>query len=127
MIKIKKEDFLNFFPSDMWRKHLIDSVVDNYDSVNKDKLLSELYEKIISYDYFPSPVKEYIFIEKHNLKVPRIVPVFELIDNCFLHFAMQYFDHKIAKNKVDNTFGGWVTGNAIRKKEDDEMDYMGYS
>lgn len=86
---------------------------------DKNKIIKELYEQIITYEYHPCACREYIVLDKHNY-VARIIPVFEPKDYYLYYFCIKMIEDEIAINRVNGTFGGWSLGTTLREREKEE-------
>ncbi len=116
------ESFKNFF-SPKFTQKLKESIVPFNDPIEKNKILSELYNKINSFTYHPLHPREYIVLNKHN-QVPRIVPTFHAEDYFLYYFCLKMLEDEIAENRVEGTYGGWRLGHKIRLKEEEEEYYL---
>jgi|SRR6476469_3209144 len=122
---ISQTDFLNLFAGRFWEK-IIEETLVPYSSSNKPKkieTLQKLHDDITHRHYYPGLPREYVVFDKHNC-VSRIVPVFDLRENCTYYFCIKQLEEAIAINRVDGTFGGWSLGNPIRKSEEKELEKL---
>lgn len=126
MIRLEKEEFLKVFSKDFYHKILKESLVSykhNYKKSEVKEKIYNAYKRLIDYDYSISSPTEYIYMLK-NEYVVRIIPVFQPEDEGIYFFLCKCIEKDIAINRVEGTFGGWILGNAIKYKEDDELQYV---
>ncbi len=119
---ISKTEFISLFSSSFWKKIIDETLVPYLQDTkpNKTETIEKLYDDINHRHYYPGLPREYLVFDKHNC-VSRIVPVFDLRENCTYYFCIKQLEQAIALNRVDGTFGGWSLGNPIRKREEEEL------
>lgn len=115
--------FKQYFNRDFWRvfqdKRSFFDIPES--KSDKDLFTESLYKEIQERRYYPSVPSCYIDRDKGN-GVTRIVPVFTMKDYCIYYYCIKKIEDKIAYNRVENTFGGWILGGLMRRNEDDEME-----
>ncbi len=118
---ISETDFNKLFKGSFWKKVVDDtSVPYKGKKPVKGETLEKLYCDIKDRHYYPGLPREYVVSDKHNF-VSRIVPVFDIRENCAYYFCIKQLEQNIALNRVDGTYGGWTLGNPIREKENVEF------
>ncbi len=125
MEKLSKEKFLSIYSQSFYKKVLNESLVSFKRKIKKTdakELMYNAYNKLINYDYYVSNPVEYIFLLK-NEYVARIIPVFSVEDEAIYFYLCKRIEEDIADNRIPGTFGGWRLGNAIKKQEDNEIQY----
>ncbi|HLP86648.1 MAG TPA: RNA-directed DNA polymerase [Candidatus Paceibacterota bacterium] len=105
-----------------WRHNLKDTLIP-YTSINKERLINNLYIKIKSREYYPSPPQNYLISNKGN-QVLRVIPVFKLEDLCVYFYCTRKLEKYIAKNRVEGTYGGWSLNGETKIEE--EVDLSSY-
>lgn len=126
MESLSKEEFLNVFSSSFYDKVLKESLVSFKRKITKSDakdLMYNAYKKLLNFDYYISNPVEYIFLLKNEF-VARIIPVFSIEDEAIYFYLCKRIEEDIANNRVPGTFGGWMLGNSIKTKEDDEIQYV---
>ena len=119
------EKFNKIFNGNFFRKITTDCTVPISYKIDRITLLRKVYESLEDGTYRPKSPREYIYINKGQF-VPRITVVFHPEDEIVYFFCVKILEEKIAKNRVKNTFGGWVLGNAIREIEAGEISAAEY-
>lgn len=118
------QSFKNVFSKSLYEKLIKETRVP-YNNISKDdfnKTIEELYSEIISKNYSVGNLREKIYDFK-TLFVARIVPVFDYKDELLYYFLIRMIEDEIVAGRVEGTFGGYRLGNAIRKKENEEIEY----
>ena len=123
---ISLEEFKSFFSGKFWKTLTKKTLIPLEEEVQKDAILNDLYEKVSSRTYSPSPSRSFIVINKGN-SVSRVVPIFQVQDSCFYFFCIKNLEPYISGNRTPNTYGGWVLGGIRREKEEQEANYIGGS
>jgi len=112
------ESFKRVFPKKLY-KRLISNIVPYGKIKDKNDILLELHTEINNYTYSPSICHEYLVFNKQN-GIIRISPIFSIKDSFLYYFCIKMIEDKIAKNRVEGTYGGWRLGNKIRFMEDND-------
>src|SRR5665213_1602175 len=87
------------------------------DERNRTDVLSPLYKRLASHEYFPS-IPTALIEQNKGLGVVRQIPIFSPEDYCVYYFCVKYFEKIFSKRRIDGTFGGWSMGGRIRKMEE---------
>lgn len=125
---ISKKSFLNCFSKSVYKKIIKESTLAYSMKMSYTNYLLEvekLYDAIQNNNYSPLSPIAYVYIPK-TLYVARTIPILHFIDESFYYFMCKYIEDDIAENRVKNTFGGWRLGNALRTKEEDDIDEIQY-
>lgn len=130
---MKLRDFHKWFKYGFWRafKHHDFPIEIPKTSKEKEALLKEVFESIVSARYTPSiPEAEMVINKGHG--VARTVPVFCIKDYCVYYFCIKELEDILCGERTTNTFGGWTLGGNLRKYENSEIeceltDYGRYS
>lgn len=122
---IKSEvDFKNVFSKRLYEKVVKENTIQiDISKEEFEHLISNLYYKLLNYEYKPSPILTKIFTYKTN-NVARILPVFNVEDELFYYFVCKMIEDEISGNRTPYTYGGWILGNKIRLEEDSEIEYV---
>jgi len=107
---------------EFWHYNLKSSLIP-YPNVNKEDLIHDLYLKIKSRDYYPSPPRDYLIFNKGK-HVLRVVPILKLDDLCVYFYCTRKLEKYIALNRVPGTYGGWSLGGKTKIAE--ELDLTQY-
>ena len=115
------QDEFNQILSDkgFWRHNFKGSLIP-YAKANKTDIISKLYSKISSREYYPSPPENYLISNKGK-SVLRVIPVFRLEDLCVYFYCTRKLEKYIANNRVPGTYGGWSLGGVTKTAEDEDM------
>ena len=119
---IEKDLFLKTI-SGIWAEISKKTYVPITEKIEKKIFLDGLFGEIESFNYTPSNPREYIVSNKHNL-VSRIVPVLSVKDICVYYYCVKSLEENLAINRVDGTYGGFSMGGSIRKKEEEEFNFL---
>lgn len=100
---ISKSSFNSLFTSNL-RKKICKGTIVPYDKpITKEEFfdaINKLYNDIINHQYCPSIPREYLFVHKTEF-VPRIIPVFNYIDESCYYFVCKMLEDDIANNRVE--------------------------
>jgi len=102
-----------------WRHNMKSSLIP-YQKVNKEELIENLFRRINTREYYPSPPKDYLILNKGN-NVLRVVPVFKLDDLCAYFYYARKLEKYIAHNRVPGTYGGWSLSGITRTEEKKDL------
>lgn len=83
---------------------------------NKKEVLTTLFHKIEGMRYVPHPPRGFVVSHKRH-KVARFVPSLYPDDYFVYYYCIKELEQFIARNKIKGTYGGWLLGGAMRKKE----------
>jgi Reverse transcriptase (RNA-dependent DNA polymerase) len=86
----------------------------------KNEFCNELLEKLNQKKYSPSVPRNYL-VQGKELMVSRIIPILEIKDYCVYYYCVKKLEAFIEKSRVEDTFGGFSMGGALRKNEDMEF------
>ncbi len=87
----------------------------------KEELLKLVYTEIKGKTYHPVKPEFYIAHNKGS-GVARISPVFTIKDYIVYYYCVIRLEHKLARNRTENTFGGWsISGLNYRDAEEVEI------
>lgn len=121
---MNKRDFIKVCSDGKFWRSITRGLLLPYDVVgDKRKLLQAAYQKIHTRNYYPSPPKEYITINKGS-GVLRIVPVLQLEDLCVYYYCVRKLEKYIAINHVSKTYGGYGLSGKLRRIEEDEIKHI---
>lgn len=85
-----------------------------------------MYFSIVNNKYFPDNPRGFLLLPK-NKYVARTVPLLTFFDESFYYFICKILEDDIAKNRVKNTFGGWMLGTKLKKMEEDDLSIIQYT
>jgi hypothetical protein len=86
----------------------------------KEEFLRNLVKQIEYRNYYPSPPKEYLILNKGK-GVIRVIPVLKLDDLCVYYYCVRKLERYIALNHVAGTFGGFGLNGKLRRVEEEEL------
>ncbi|HEV8286871.1 MAG TPA: RNA-directed DNA polymerase [Chitinophagaceae bacterium] len=86
----------------------------------KEAFLKDLEKQILNRNYYPSPPKEYLTLNKGH-GVVRTIPVLKLEDLCVYYYCVRKLEKYIALNHVPGTFGGFGLSGKLRHVEEEEL------
>lgn len=87
----------------------------------KEELLKSVYIAIKNKTYHPAKPEFYITHNKGS-GVARVSPVFTIRDYIVYYYCVIRLEHKLARNRTENTFGGWsISGLNYRGAEEAEI------
>lgn len=86
----------------------------------RTKLLTDLYKKIEKRNYYPSPPKEYVTLNKGK-GVLRVIPAFQLEDLIIYYYCVRKLERYLAANHVPGTYGGFGLSGKLRRVEEGEF------
>lgn len=109
--------------SGVWLNIFKKTYVPISEKIYKKPFLDNLFGEIQNFDYAPSNPREYIVSNKHNL-VSRIIPILSIKDICVYYFCLKNLEDKLAVNRIEGTYGGFSMGGSIRKKEENEFNFL---
>jgi len=118
-----KNTFINSIGQKFWKHiHSNTEIAINDISLknNRIKFLNDLYMSISKMEYSPSPPRG-VLVARRGTYVARFVPALTIKDYCVYFFCLKRIEQYIAKNRVKGTFGGWMLGGAIRRREEEEI------
>jgi len=90
------------------------------DTDKKVEFLTELHRRIRTGEYFPSPPRGYLILEKYN-GVPRYVPVLTFADNLVYYFCLKQLTREAAFERAANTYGGFQSTPESISREEQEL------
>ena len=121
-----EEEFLNCFSNRLYEKIVKETTIRMNRKITKKEykqIIRDLYYELNNYEYNVDNIEEKLFVYKSN-NVARIIPVLTVKDELLYYFVCKMLEEKIAINRTENTYGGWLLGNKIRIEEDSEIDYV---
>lgn len=118
------ESFKKIFSKSFYKKVVKETLIPiKMERKKFQGVLKELYNDIISGNYSPSILRGRLFTYKSN-NVARIIPCLAIKDEALYFFLIKMIEDEVSVNRVKGTFGGWRLGNAIKKLEDSEINYV---
>jgi len=100
---ISKSSFNSIFTSNLIKQICKNTIVPYNNPISKEEFfyrIDKLYDDIISHQYCPSTPREYLFVHKTEF-VPRILPVFNYVDEACYYFVCKMLEDDIANNRVE--------------------------
>lgn len=103
---ITKSSFNSIFTSNLRKKICKETIVPYERNITRGNFfdaMNKLYDDITNHQYCPSTPREYLFVHKTEF-VPRILPVFNYVDEACYYFVCKMLEEDIANNRIERNF-----------------------